>query len=310
MRFATKEQITALFSKKEVTLLVTDSGLGGLSIFAKIAARLEREPIFPKANLVYYNAWPEQTRGYNAISKIQERIRVFEGALEGMRPFHPDLILIACNTLSVLYGRTAFSREETFPVVDIVEFGVDGVYESLSKEPRAKAVLLGTVTTIASGVHRSQLVKRGITPEQIVVQPCDQLATQIEKGPGSEAVAHLVDLYTGQAAKRLGQTPSGVTAALFCTHFGYSRELIRQKLQSRVEGRVTVVDPNRRMADFLFDASNGIRHNFTVVDMQVVSRIVLDPEKREAISKILEKESARTALALRNYRWAPELFAF
>ena len=212
--------LASLFERKKVTILVTDSGLGGMAIFAEIAARFQRDPIFPHVSLIYYNAWPEQNRGYNSLDGMQERIRAFDRALAGMRRFQPDLVFIACNTLSVLYDRTAFSRTAEMPVIDIVRFGVEMVYEALSVSPDALAVILGTVTTIASRVHHDRLAERGIAPQRIVSQPCDQLATEIERGPGSTAVAAMIQTFMQQAADQVDSPASAVFAALCCTHFG------------------------------------------------------------------------------------------
>jgi len=162
--------------KKEVTILVTDSGLGGISMFAEIARELRKRHLFEKVYLVYFNAWPEQNRGYNRLKNTAERIHVFDNALQGMMRFKPDFIMIACNTLSVLYHHTEFSRSVDIPVVDIVGFGVDMMAECLQTSTNDQAVILGTVTTIESHVHRDHLVQRGIQPEQIISQACDQLA--------------------------------------------------------------------------------------------------------------------------------------
>lgn len=304
------EQIASLFAKKHVTILITDSGLGGLSIFAEIAARLKIDPIFPEVTLVYYNAWPEQNVGYNGLKDMDERIRVFDRALAGMKRYQPDIIMIACNTLSVLYNQTAFSRRETLPVIDIVQFGVDLVYETLSREADGTAAILGTVTTIASGVHRSRLIQKGISPDRLVSQPCDQLATRIEKGPHSDAVVQLVDTFMEQAAEKFGPRQSNVFAALFCTHFGYCRNLIKEKLGNRIRGSVTVLDPNQRMAAYLFEACGGNRHGHAVVNMQVVSRIIWEQAKIDAISGIIEAQSAETAQALKNYEHKSDLFTY
>jgi len=304
------EPIASLFAKNHVTILVTDSGLGGLAIFAEIAARLKSDPIFPEVSLIYYNAWPEQNRGYNSLKDMDERIGVFDRALVGMKRYRPDIIMIACNTLSVLYDRTRFSRREHIPVINIVRFGVDMVFENLSKEARGTAVILGTVTTVASDVHRSRLVEKGISPDRLVSQPCDQLATRIEKGPGSDVVVRLVDSFMEQAVEKLGATQSKVFAALFCTHFGYCRDLIKEKLESRIRGTVTVLDPNDRMAAFLFEVNGGRRHGRTKLDMRVVSRIIWDQIKIDAISGVIEKQSTETAEALRNYERIPDLFTF
>ncbi len=302
------EQIASLFVKKHVTILVTDSGLGGLSIFAEIAARLKSDPIFPDVSLIYYNAWPEQHRGYHGLKDTDERIRVFDRALAGMKRFRPDIIMIACNTLSVLYDRTVFGRGEVIPVIDIVGFGVDMVYKRLSRVANATAVILGTVTTITSDIHRSRLIEKGISPDRLVVQSCDQLPTRIEKGPGSYAVVQLVDTFMGQAAEKLDSTQSEVFAALFCTHFGYAQGLIREKLEHLTGRRVSILDPNRRMAAYLFDISDGNRYDCAAVDLRVVSRIVWDQTKIDAISGIIEKQSTETAAALRDYERIPDLF--
>lgn len=304
------KSLASLFAKEHVTILITDSGLGGLSIFAEIASRLKTDSIFPAVSLIFYNAWPEQHRGYNKLKDMDERIRVFDRALEGMKRYHPDIIMVACNTLSTLYDKTAFSRNETIPVIDIVRFGLDMVYEYLSEKTEATAVLLGTVTTIASDVHRLGLIKKGIASDRLVTQPCDQLATQIEKGPDSDVVKQMIDTFMNQAVEKMGPAPSEVVVALFCTHFGYSQTLIKENLENRLKKPVTTLNPNHRMADFLFDASGGGRYEHSPVNLQVVSRIVWDQIKIDAVSKIVEKKSTETARTLKSYEWIPDLFTF
>jgi glutamate racemase len=295
--------------KEAVTILVTDSGLGGMAIFSEIAARLISDPIFSSVSLVYYNAWPVQDHGYNRLKDMEERVRAFDAALNGMLRFQPDIIMLACNTLSILYPRTEFSHKQTLPVIDILEFGVNMLYEALMEKHRAQAVLLGTVTTIASGVHHARLMEKGIDPNRLVSQPCDQLATQIEKGPGSEQVAEMIDTYMRQAADKMSASPAEIFAALFCTHFGFSEKLIRQKLEALLRKPVIILDPNLRMAAFLFDACNR-RYESTQVTLRVVSRIAWDSPKIEAVSNIIEKRSFESARALKTYEWIPDLFEF
>jgi len=304
------ETIALVFAKKRVTILVTDSGLGGMAIFAEIAARLQRDPIFHEVSLVYYNAWPEQNRGYNRLKDTVERIRVFDQTLEGMRQFQPDLILIACNTLSVLYDRTEFSRTAGIPVIDIVRFGVEMVYEALSASKGTQAVILGTLTTIASRIHHDRLVERGIRPERIISQPCDQLATEIEKGPGSATVVAMIEAFMQQASEQIVPRRTGVFAALCCTHFVYSGHLIRKKLSDRIRGEVTILDPNKEMVAFLFAAGDGTRYPETILDIRVVSKIIWEERKIASISGLIEEISTDTVEALKNYERIPNLFTF
>ena len=71
---------------------------------------------------------------------------------------------------------------------------------------------------------------------------------------------------------------------------------------------MTVLDPNQSMAAFLFEAYGGRLHERAVLDMQVVSRIIWDRTKIDAISEIIGKQSAETAQALRDYEHKPDLF--
>jgi len=275
---------------------------------AHLVERLRREPIFPRVSFVYFNAWPEQNRGYNALGTMEERIRVLDRALEGMLRYEPDVILIACNTLSVLYPHTDFNHRKRVPVVDIIRFGVDLVYESFLKAPDARALLLGTVTTIASDLHRLKLIEKGVSPHKIAVQACDGLASAIERKPESETVRRLVDGCMDEAALKLGETQVDVKAALLCTHFGYIRNRFKASLEERISGKIDILDPNQRMADFLFETAGGRIHEAAVIDMRIVSKIVWSSERIDAVSALLEPVSRETAEALRRYHQQSHLF--
>jgi len=302
--------LTPLLEKQKATILITDSGLGGLSICADIVERLKECPILQDVNLIYFNAWPEQDRGYNRLESDAERIRVFDRALVGMEPFDPDIIMIACNTLSVLYDRTEFSRRTRIPVVDIVRFGVDMIHDCLSADPDGQAVILGTLTTIASRVHHDWLVKKGIAPERIISQPCDQLATWIEKDSQGDAVVSLVERFMKEASEAVDPKIKTLYASLCCTHFGYCSALIRDHLAEYTGKDVVILNPNRQMAASLFKSEDGARCKKTRVGLRVVSRIAWEDRKIASISGLVGKTSSDTATALKKYEWIPELFTF
>jgi glutamate racemase len=303
------DKFNTFLKKKEVTILITDSGLGGISICAEIANQLSHRPIFKKANLVYFNAWPEQNRGYNRLNNTAERIHVFDNALQGMMRFKPDFIMIACNTLSVLYQQTEFSRSVDIPVVDIVGFGVDMIAERLQTSSNDQAVILGTVTTIDSHVHRDHLIQRGIQPAQIVSQACDQLATEIEKGPASTAVSRMIAKYMQEAILNINSDSVNLYAALCCTHFGYCQELIRDTLADFAEKPVVILNPNRQMTAYLLANCKEVVFSNTIVELQVVSKITWEERKVNSISSLIQSISAETANALINYTQNPNLFS-
>ncbi|MFU8769807.1 MAG: hypothetical protein ACNA7H_08740, partial [Desulfotignum sp.] len=79
------------------TIVVTDSGLGGLSVFAGIAAGLARTVPGSGIHLIYVNAWPETGKGYNHYPDMARKAAVFDQALAAMARFRPDALVIACN---------------------------------------------------------------------------------------------------------------------------------------------------------------------------------------------------------------------
>ncbi|NLH76453.1 MAG: EamA family transporter, partial [Acidobacteria bacterium] len=145
-------------------VVLTDSGLGGLSICAGLERRLRTAGGGRRFDLVYVNAWPDEGRGYNDLPGDAARAAVFDRALAAMARYRPDLVVIACNTLSVVYEKTDFARSPVAPVTGIVDAGVELFAEALSGDPAATLVLFGTRTTVASGEHVRRLAARGIDP--------------------------------------------------------------------------------------------------------------------------------------------------
>lgn len=282
------------------SVLVTDSGLGGLSVAAALADRFRRAGA--GLELTYFNAWPEADRGYNRMPSRTEQVRVLDAALLAMARLDPELILIACNTLSVLYPWTGFSRAPAVPVIDIVTLGLELIHERMRAQPGSQVILFGTLTTIASDAHRAGLVARGIEPGRIVTQVCDRLAAEIEQGPASATVREMVGRFAGQAASRLADPRAPVLAALCCTHYNYSAELFRAAL---APAPVTIVNPNEAMAACLRPAPDG-----GAVRARVLSRIVLDDPKVAAIARQVRPVSPQVADALIHYRHDPELFSY
>jgi len=290
------------------SLVVTDSGLGGLAIAAGLVRRFLRDRPGRDLAITYFNAWPEEDRGYNQIPDPAEQARVFDGALAGMERFRPDTILIACNTLSVLYRRTAYARSGRVPVVGIVEFGLDLILAHWQRQPDSRILLLGTGTTIGSGVHAAGLRARGVPGRCILAQACDGVATRIEYGPDRPEVREWLEPQLDQAAARCPDRAGPVLAALCCTHFSYSLPAFRQALEARFPGPVTILDPNQAMVDGLaLDLAGGAQGR---VDLQVVSRIPFKPQKVAAIAAALEPVAPPAADGLRRYRHDPQLFTF
>ena len=104
----TEDSVTmAKIARKDaITVLVTDSGLGP-SVAADIERRARTSGAYRSIHIIFANALPEASRGYNRMPTVERKVQVFDDALAGMvRWYKPDAILVACNTLSVLIPRT------------------------------------------------------------------------------------------------------------------------------------------------------------------------------------------------------------
>ena len=126
-----------------------------------------------RVRVIYFNAWPEVGRGYNHLSTLGEKLRVFRQALAGMLEFHPDAVVIGCNTLSIL--REVAGVETTVPLVGIVDAAETMLYHYLSGDEERRLVVFGTETTVGSGLYRERLRRRGIDPRRMEFAPADSV---------------------------------------------------------------------------------------------------------------------------------------
>jgi len=244
--------------------VITDSGLGGLAVCAALERALRPSAAATPVRLTYVNAWPFEGRGYNDLADVPARARVFDAALRQMAGLRPDRIVIACNTLSILYPHTAFSLSSGVPVRGIIDAGVGVFGESLAEDAAATIVLAGTRTTIESGVHRDRLAARGTDPARIAAVPCHGLAAAIERDVNGPSAARLIEECAARAA---AAAPPGGTLllGLCCTHYVYVAGRLEAALAAKTGRLVRALDPGRRLVEALLaeqtdgsDRSDGL----------------------------------------------------
>ncbi len=307
--FAREDKLDDFFNKKEVTIAVTDSGLGGLSILSDAVERMKKEHVFQKVRFVFFNALFSIEGGYNSLKTRQQKVQIFDSALQSLGERNaPDLILIGCNTLSVLYESTSFSQKSAFPVVGIVNAGVDLITQNLKTHPESKVILFGTQTTVSEGTYTQELEKRGYLSERVVSQACPELVSYIEKGYDSDETEMLVLAYVDEALQKLGTPYPELYVSFNCTHYGYSLKLWEKAFESLGVSPRAFLNPNFRMNDFLFQNPWTGRYKKTDVSVRVVSMVEIENQRIRSIGRWLEDLSPQTADALRNYTHDPELF--
>lgn len=299
----------ALKARPDVTIVVTDSGLGGLSVVADLAARLPQSGIARSARVVFVNALLDDAIGYNDLKDEADKIRVFDAALAAMESrYRPDLVLVACNTLSVFYDKTEHARRGTTQTVSIVPMGADLIERTLKETPDATAMIFATKGTIDSGAHRRLLVGKGVPDARIVGQACPKLTGAIERGAHSEETAGRIRGFVEEAIARLPEKAGPLVVSLNCTHFGYARPLWEETFEKLGYPAVKILDPNPLMTDLVLGEGAPRRYPQTQVTVEVVSKTPIPPDVKSALGALLRTTSPETADALLSYTHAPDLF--
>ena len=306
---ATPEWLPALLEKESVTIVITDSGLGGLSVLADAAEKFSKHGTFKDVKLVFVNALFSDQFGYNGLQTREEKLMVFSSALQSMQDrYAPDIILVACNTLSVLVPDTGFAKSSSVPVVGIVEEGVEQIAEQLGDKPSAKNIIFATKTTVDEGTHKNLLLEQGFTDAQIMTQSCPQLTQHIEQGYDSEYTEMLIDAYVDEALTGMGDIKGPLSVSFNCTHFGYAMEAWKLAFDSRGVEVDEYLDPNRRMVDFLLPESLNQRYPNSEIAVKVVSMIEIPQDRQNSIGRWLHSVSPMTETALYDYELKADLF--
>ncbi len=312
--FAKEDNLNDFFHKRDVTIAITDSGLGGLSILAEAAEKMKDSKMFSHVHFIFFNSLFSEEGGYNSLSTQREKVLILDSALKSLvKSFSPDLILIGCNTLSVLYEKTPFSQQSQIPcvpVVGIIESGIELVAESLKSRPESQVILFATQTTIEDGAHKKGLTESGFLGERIVTQACPELVQYIEKGPTSEETEMLIFAYADEALQKLNNPGTPLFVSFNCTHYGYSLELWKRAFQSLGRIPEAFLNPNSSMTQFLFKPDLKDRMKKTGVSARVVSMVKIGEKEMKSIGQWLVDLSPQTAEALQNYEHKENLFVW
>jgi glutamate racemase len=289
-------------------ILITDSGVGGLSVVA-YAERFVREHGFTEpVRLTFANAAPENDYGYNSMKTRGEKLETFDRFLRNVTVrFAPDSIYVACNTLSVLLPDTPYVRTAAIPVKGIVETAAALLLNELDADPRSVAMIFGTQTTIDAGTYPRILEARGIEPSRIVSQACPGLADTISEDREGTKTGAEIRGWVNTAIAKLRHHDAPVIACLACTHYGYRRDLFAAAFEE-AGVPAKVINPNERAVDDLFPAPSTDRAENRDVDVEFVTRYAIPPATVETLTWFLSGISPRTVAAMQNFVHVPDLF--
>ena len=278
-------------------IIVCDSGLGGLNIASGFFAAENAGK--PECELIYFNAYPSPDCGFNKLPSERAQEELFKEVLEGMKKFSPDLCLIACNTLSIVYERLKKWYTPGFEVAGIVDAAVAGMKAKLLAHPESSLLILGTKSTVESGVYAQRLIGCGIAPQRIKGLGCPGLATLLESDPEADAVQQEIAAYAEKAVKLFEVEPQKLFCALCCTHFGFAAEMWKREFARNFASFAGLVDPNKLLEP-----------DFAAAGFEYRAKIDFFPGARESMSKYFAAVSPVIAGTLQNAVHDSELFKF
>ena len=287
-------------------ILITDSGVGGLSVVAYAERFVRTHGVNAPVQLTFANAAPANDFGYNSMRTRDEKLETFDRFLRNVtQRFAPDSIYVACNTLSVLLPDTPFFANAPLPVEGIVETGTALLLRELEAKANSVAIIFGTQTTIDAGTYPRLLIERGIDSSRIVSQACPGLADTISEDREGSKTREEIRHWVRTAIEKMQDRDAPAIASLNCTHYGYRKELFASAFDE--EGiAAKVVNPNELAVHDLFgETSEGAHRDATV---RFVTRYAIPDATIEALTFFLESISPKTVAAMQQFELQPKLF--
>ncbi|MEY9185985.1 glutamate racemase [Bradyrhizobium sp. USDA 326] len=229
------------------TILVFDSGLGGLTVLREVVAAR------PGAHYVYVADDAFFPYGHHDEAEIIARVVPLMGELIGTHD--PGLVVIACNTASTLvlsHLRAAYS----VPFVGTVP----AIKPACAQSKTRRVSVLGTKGTVKREYTKA-LIRDFAQGCEVTLVGSPELASLAEAALGGSPIsdeailAEFAPCFVGDAADASARTD---TVVLACTHY----PLLLDRLERLAPWPVAWIDPApaiaRRVSDLLGARTSGV----------------------------------------------------
>lgn len=285
---------------------IADSGVGGLSVCAAVEARLTGGAVAAEVELLYLNAALADDYGYNAMPDRRSKLAAFDAFLDSVnRKYAPDLLFIACNSLSVLFPDTRFARSDVLMVTGVVDIIEAQLNSALSARPVSAVVVLATPTTVEEGTYGRMLRSLGVSAGGLVEQACPGLADAISNDLTGREARELLQTFIPAALQRLEGAPDDILVLLGCTHYGYQAGLIESEFRKRIPG-ARVLNPNPAAADAIVARISGLPGQARL-SVRFISRYDIPAKPLGSLPVYLGRAAPATLRALRQFEHDPDL---
>jgi glutamate racemase len=205
-----------------------DSGVGGLTVLREVAATL------PHEHLIYFGDTARMPYGEKSSAEV---LRYSVENAKFLMQKHPlKLLVIACNTAAA-HSQHQLPLHCPFPVIGVIEAGVESVVRETTGQQIA---VLGTRSTIRSGIYEREILKR-LPKANVTSIACPLLAPLVEEHfINHEATKLIIREYLAPLKHQKIDT-----LLLGCTHYPLLRHLIADELNKDI----VIVDSAKSCAE-------------------------------------------------------------
>jgi len=301
-------------------LVITDSGLGGLSVCAKLVSLLKENSIpgntkfpFEYLKITYINAAPSNTFGYNSIQNNSEKILMFKKFISNTKKiFNPNYIFVACGTLSVLLNELQHKENCSCKIEGIIPIGEKILLENLNQNPEANVIIFGTPTTISSKVFQNLLYDNGISKERIFTQSCPKLANKISNDKNGLKVSREIHNFVKKSLIKLpSNQKTPLIAFLACTHYAFRENFFYNSFKLEGQKDFRVLNPNissaKNLRNLIWADLQPYKFKSMEISIEFVSTYSIPKREENTLSKLLYVTSPETVMALKNAKICTEL---
>jgi len=199
---------------------IFDSGVGGLTVLAKVQEAL------PNESIIYVGDTANAPYGGKSHEKLLKHGR---DIISFLRRQNVKAIVLACGTTSSTVYEQLAAENPDIPLIDVIRPGVKACVELTAQDPCIRIGLIATAATIKSGLF-AKLLKAERPDIPLLTQACPMFAPMVEAGITTGAIARW-------AAETYVDSWRGNIDALVlgCTHYPLLSDTISEALGADIQ---------------------------------------------------------------------------
>ncbi|MEK9167755.1 MAG: hypothetical protein AAB769_00255 [Patescibacteria group bacterium] len=190
---------------------IFDSGIGGLSVLAKIREKA------PNADIIYFGDTANAPYGTRPLSELKV---LTESAVEFLLSQGARDIVSACNSVSAFMtlSESGFLAQVPLSIIEMTRPTIRALARDFTGE---KIVFLATPATIASSIYARGCAESGINATHIAIP---ELAGAIERGAPRDEIISIV-------ARAVSVLPRDTdVVSLSCTHYPFVQDIFIEEI--------------------------------------------------------------------------------